>query len=66
MLSAIGEHPGHPNLLRNHSRTHLNSLTLELDLDVNAGGEVELHPVSYTHLDVYKRQAMHQALLGGR
>src|SRR5471030_584094 len=43
MRSRLGEHPGHSNLFRNHSRTHLNSSTLELDLDVDAGGEVELH-----------------------
>src|SRR5471030_3519471 len=43
MRSRLGEHPGHPNLFRYHSRTHLNSPALELDLDVNAGGEVELH-----------------------
>src|SRR5471032_3597305 len=43
MFSGFGEHPGHSDLFRNHSRPHLNSSTLELDLDVDAGSEVELH-----------------------
>src|SRR5471032_1641090 len=43
MLASFGEHPGHSDLFRHHSRPHLNSSTLELDLDVDAGGEVELH-----------------------
>src|SRR6185437_7423520 len=45
MLTGIGEYPGHSDLLRDHSGTHvlIPHPALELDLDVDAGGKVELH-----------------------
>src|SRR5665647_2322181 len=45
VFSSLGEHPGHSDLFSHHSRTHLQVLiaALELDLDVDAGGQVELH-----------------------
>src|SRR5438045_5500848 len=41
VVALAGEYPGHPELLRNETGPHHDPL--ELDLDINAGGEIELH-----------------------
>ena len=38
----------------------------DLGFDKNKNGLVSVKPVSYTHLDVYKRQSIHSSYLGNR
>ena len=40
--------------------TALSNIARELELDY----AIDVYPVSYTHLDVYKRQGLHQAMAG--
>ena len=57
--STAADIPHHiPRLVSEH---HLDQNIAGINLPLNLAGFIILYPVSYTHLDVYKRQALYCA-----